>query len=231
MKRIWIVAVLLSTLFTLSAAAQQTPAGRGNAPAQPSTPPAAPRQGGAQQPPATPPATPAAARPATPPPAPTPFPAGGKMGFVNMQLLVQESKLGKAGLDRLKKLQTDNQTKLTALQKGLQDQQAKIQAQAGVASDAALTALRRDGERMQLELQTEQTKAQAAEQNLNSDLLEDFSEKVMPIIDELIKEKDLWVIWGVQDAAQGSSIVVVAVNPGLDLSAEIVKRLDVKYPG
>jgi Skp family chaperone for outer membrane proteins len=225
MKRISIVAVLVSTLFGLSAAAQ-TPAGRAGAPPQtPTTPPAAPRQGGA--PPAQAPATPPAPAPATPPP---PFPAGAKMGFVSMQQLVQDSKLGKAGLERLKKLQADNQAKLQALTKQLQDQQQKITTQTGVVSDTALQALRRDAERMQLELQTEQTKAQSAEQNLNEDLLGDFSDKVMPVINDLIKEKDLWVIWGVQDSQQ-SSIVIVAVNPGLDLSMEIVKRLDVKYPG
>ncbi len=152
------------------------------------------------------------------------------MGFVNMQLLVQESKLGKAGLERLKKVQADNQAKLQGLNKALQDQQQKITTQTGVVSDTALQALRRDAERMQLELQTEQTKAQSAEQNMNEDLLSDFSDKVMPVIDELTKEKELWVVWGVQDSQQ-SSIVIVSVNPGLDLSAEIVKRLDTKYPG
>ena len=147
-----------------------------------------------------------------------------------MQLLVQESKLGKSGLDRLKKLQADNQANIARLQKAVQDQQQKIATQSGVASEAAVQALRREGERMQLELQTETTKAQSAEQNMNEDLLGDFADKVMPVIEALKDEKELWVILGVQDAQQ-SALVIVSVNPGLDLSAEIVKRLDVKFPG
>jgi Skp family chaperone for outer membrane proteins len=221
MNRISLVAVLVGTLAGAPAFAQ-TP----NAPAAgaPTKAPAAQSQ--------TPPLPTAPAQPK--PPAPPPFPAGAKIGFVNMQLVVAESKLGKSGQDRMKKLHDDNQTNLAKLAKAVQDQQQKITTQTGVVSDTALQAMRRDLDGMQLNLQTEQQKAQTAEQNLNEDLLTDFSQKAMPIIDALRQEKDLWVILGVQDTgdqAGASQLVVVSVNAGLDLSLEIVKRLDDKYPG
>ena len=226
MKRISIVAVLLSTFLASGAAAQTPIAPRAGAPAQ--TPPA---RGNPAPAPQTP-ATPAAPKPA--PPAPPPFPADAKVAFVNMQLVVAESKLGKAGQERMKGLQQLNQTKLQGLAKGIQDQQQKIQTQSGVVNDATLKILQRDLERLQLEAQTEQSKVQAAEQNLNEDLLRDFSEKAMPIIEALRTEKGLWVIFGVQDNGSdsgGGQLIVASANAGLDLSLEVVKRLDAKFPG
>jgi Skp family chaperone for outer membrane proteins len=149
-----------------------------------------------------------------------------------MQLVVAESKLGKAGQDRMKKLHDDNQAKLTQLAKGIQDQQQKITTQTGVVNDAALQALKRELDRMQLDAQSEQQKAQSAEQNLNEDLLNDFSQKAMPIIEALRVEKDLWLILGVQETTDsGGQLIVASANPGLDLSLEIVKRLDAKFTG
>jgi hypothetical protein len=54
----------------------------------------------------------------------------------------------------------------------------------------------------------------------------------MPVIDALRTEKGLWVILGVQDTDQNGAgqLIVASANPGLDLSQEIIKRLDAKYP-
>jgi len=222
MKRIVIAVVLLISTFSTVAAAQQrgaapaAPAPSTQRPAQPATP------GGAQ----TPPAQPAA------PPQQLPFPAGAKVAFVNMQVVVQESKLGKAGRERMQALQAQNQTKLAPLSKQIQDKQQEINTKQGVVSDAALQSLRRDLERIQLEAQTAQQKAQADEQNLNEDLLKDFSEKAAPILEAIRTEKELWVIFGVQDdgGSGGGQLIVASANGGLDLSLEVVKRMDVKYP-
>ena len=207
MKRTSILVVLISTFFALSFAAQ-TP---------PQTPPAQAKP---------------AAQPPQQPAAPPPFPAGAKIGFVNMQLVVAESKLGKAGQERMKKLHDDNQTKLTQLAKSIQDQQQKVNTQSGAVSDSALQTMRRDLDRMQLDAQAAQQKANADEQNLNEDLLTDFSQKAMPVIEALRVEKDLWVIFGVTEIGEngGGQLIIASANPGLDLSMEVVKRLDAKFP-
>jgi hypothetical protein len=228
MKRIVIALVSLTTFSTLAAAQQRGAAPTAppatQRPAQPATPPAT------QTPPATTPQQPA--RPATPPPQ-LPFPAGAKIAFVNMQLVVQESKLGKSGREKMQALQQQDQSKLAPLTKQIQDQQQKINSQQGVVSDATLQTMRRELERMQLEAQAAQQKAQNDEQNLNEDLLRDFSEKAAPILEGLRTEKELWVIFGVQDDTSGSGggqLIVASANGGLDLSMELVKRMDDKYP-
>ena len=213
-----VVVVIISTLFALNAVAQaptkagapaQPPASKQAPPAQPSTP----------------------APPAQQPAAPPPFPAGAKIAFVNMQLVVAESKLGKAGQERMKKLHDDNQAKLAQLAKGIQDQQQKINTQSSAVNDTALQTMRRDLDRMQLDAQAAQQKANADEQNLNEDLLTDFSQKAMPVIEALRVEKDLWVVLGVTEIGEngGGQLIVASANPGLDLSMEVVKRLDAKF--
>src|ERR1700681_1075072 len=130
MKRTLFVAALISTFFALGAAAQTPTAPRAGAPAQTPARPTNPAP--ATQ---TPPAVPPPAKPAAPV-APPPFPAGAKVAFVNMQLVVAESKLGKSGQDKMKALQQQNQTRLATVAKGIQDQQQKMSTQSGVVNDA-----------------------------------------------------------------------------------------------
>lgn len=176
-------------------------------------------------PPATTPAaqTPAPAKPATP----LVFPADAKIGYVAMQNIIADSKIGKCGSDQMKSLQDDNQAKLLAKQKELQTQQQKMQAQQTLVSEPVMTQMQRDFDRLQREGQALQQDLQAKEANLNTDLVNAFQTKVIPILEALRVERSLWFIMAV-DQAPG---VVVAANANLDLSAEITKRLDAAYPG
>jgi outer membrane protein len=181
--------------------------------AAPQTPPVAPR--------------PAAPAPATPVPAPVPapapvaFPAEAKIGFIEMQTVVNSSRLGKAGQEQMKQLNDKKGAELTARNKQLQTLQQEVASGAGVLSAAVLTQKNAEIERMTRELQFMQEQAQADIQALQQQLLEDFGEKVLPIVEKIRVEKGLWVVFTLGD---GSG--VAAVHPGLDLSVEVVKRLD-----
>ena len=220
MKRISIAVVTLLSVATVALA--QTPAGQRGA-----TPPTSSGQRGTTPPPSLP--TPQApAKPAAPP-AVVPFPAEAKIAFVNMQTVVAESKLGKAGQEEMKVLHDKNAALLATKAKAIQDLQQKIESQKGVLSEAALQQMARDLDRQQREAQTLQQQYQADEQNKNDDLLNNFQEKVLPIIETLRVEKGLWVIFGVQ-AVEGGGLLVASANEGLNLSMEVVKRLDAKTP-
>jgi len=226
MKRIPI-AVVLSTLYVAAAAAQSTtpPTQRPSTPAQtpatqrPTTPSAPPAQ--------TPPTLPTQQAP-KPPAAPVPFPADAKIGFVSMQTIVAESKLGKAGSAKMKDLHDKNVAALKGKSDAVTAQQQKIQQQQGVVSEAALGQMTRQLETMQRDLQNTQAQYTSDEQNLNEDLLSDFQTKVSPIIEAVRAEKSLWVIFAVQDSDNPGMISIASANEGLNLSMEIVKRLDAK---
>jgi outer membrane protein len=213
MKRISI-AVAIVTLFAAGAAAAQ---GRGTTPATPAPKPATPAP--TQTPPPLP--TQPAAKPA---PAPVPFPPDSKVGFVNMQTIVAESKLGKSGQDEMKALHDKNTAALKTKNDAITALQQRIQSQTGVVTDAALQQMSRQLDALQREFTVAQQNAQADEQNKNDDLLNVFQEKVLPLIDAVRTEKNLWVVFAVQTGDGG--LAVASANPGLDLSMEIVKRLD-----
>jgi len=171
----------------------------------------------------TPPAqtTPPAPAPASAPAVVVPFPADARVGFVNMQLVVSQSALGKAGQDQMKALDTKKTGELTALNKAIQQLQQEISTGSGVLSSAILTQKNQELDRKQREMQFAQEQARSDLQTLQDQLLEEFSKKVLPIVEQIRAEKNLWVVFGL-----GEGTGIAAVHPGLDLTTDIVKRLD-----
>jgi Skp family chaperone for outer membrane proteins len=173
----------------------------------------------AQSAPAAPPAPAApAARPAQAPPA---FPADAKIAFVSMQFVVAQSKLGKMGQDKMKALTDKQAAERTAKQQELQKLQQEIQTGATVLAPQVLQQKNADLDRLTREAQFQEQQRQVDLENLNNQLLGEFSDKVLPLVEQVRAERNLWMVL---TAGDGSNIA--AVHPGLDLSAEIVKRLD-----
>jgi outer membrane protein len=174
---------------------------------------------GTQQPPATPPA---AQQPATPPPAPAPFPEGAKVAFVDVQFIASNSESGKVARERLealnKKLAGDIQEKL----KALEGNRTKLQQGGSVMSAGALSQLQKEIEKQERELQFAQQDAQREMGELEQDLLEEFQTRLNPIVEAIRQEKGLHMIFTPESLA--------AADPGLNLSAEVVKRLDSAKP-
>jgi outer membrane protein len=169
--------------------------------------------------PTLPPAA-AAAQPPSPQP-PAPFPAGAKIAFINPQRIFAESTDGKAALTRVKALTDKKQGENNTRQKTLQDNQQKLQASGNVMSDQARGQLEKEIEKEQLDLQRFQQDAQAEIQELQREVQDEFARRVQPLIDQLAKEKGLQMVFNVADAG------FAWVDPGLDLTPEIIRKLDV----
>lgn len=157
-------------------------------------------------------------------PAPAPFPPDAKFAFVNLQYVVSESKYGKQGSEELKKFSETKQAQMTALEKEIEGLKAKLNSQRSLMSADAQQNLANQIQTLTRKFQFEGETAQQDIQRFNSELLTKFQDKVLPIIDALRKERGLHVIFAQQDEAGG--LAVIAFDPGLDLSAEVVKRLD-----
>ncbi len=177
----------------------------------------------AQQPPAT--AKPPAQAVPAPPAAPVqpPFPVESKIGFVDLQSVVAQSILGKAGSTQYEALGKKLQTELEGLQAKLKDAQTRQQTQANLLSEVAAANLAKDIDRLTRELTFKQQEAQSELQTLQQDLLGDFEKKVMPILESLAKERNLHIVFNVENSG------AVYVFPGLNLSPELVKRVDAQY--
>ena len=176
---------------------------------------------GTQQPPATPPATPpAAAAPAPQAQPPKPFPEGAKFAFVDIQIIASTSAEGKAATAKLDDLKKKKNAELVTKGNALKASQDKLQSGGGVLSDSARSQLEKDIERMQREIQFAQQDAQTEVQELTDQLQGEFQVKLNPIIEALRVEKGLQMIFSLRDSG------IIAADPGLDLSTEIVKRFD-----
>jgi outer membrane protein len=165
---------------------------------------------------------PAAQKPVTPPPAPAePFPPDAKVAFIDLQRVVAESKLGKQGKDAMQQLNDKLSVTLATKNKEIQALQDKIKTQQNVVTDAVLQGMVRELDKLQRAAQFEQQDAQVQIDQLNQQLLSGFQDKVLPIVEALRKEKGLWIVF-----ALGENSNIAAAHAGLDLSVEVVKRLD-----
>ena len=174
-----------------------------------------------QPPKTTPPAqAPAvtAPKPAAEPPAP--FPQDAKIAFVDIQRIANESSVGKDASAKLKTLNDKKVADLQAKNKQLQDMTAKRDQGGSVLSDAARAQLGKDIESLQRQIQFDDQTRQSDVTDLQNQLQLDFQKKLLPIIQDLGKEKGLYAVFSMGDAG------AIYQHPGLDLTDEVIKRLD-----
>ncbi|HYT69169.1 MAG TPA: OmpH family outer membrane protein [Vicinamibacterales bacterium] len=183
------------------------------------TPPA----GGAKpqtpaQPPATAPAQPAL-KPATPP---APFPQDAKFAFIDINAIAANSVSGKEASKKLAGLNDKKLAEINDKNKQLQALQTKLSTGGPVLSESARAQLEKEIDKMQRDIQFTQQNAQAEMQELQNDLQGEFQKKLLPIIEEVAKEKGLHAVFSIADSG------AAYVHAGLNISDEVVKRLDAK---
>jgi outer membrane protein len=178
-----------------------------------------------QQPPPkpqTPPATPPAAAQPAPKPAtpPVPFPQDSKIAFVDIQAVASASAAGTDATKKLQDLTAKKAAEIAEKNKQLQATQSKVQSGAGVLSESARAGLEKEIDRMQRDIQFANQNAQAEVNEMQNDLQGEFQKKLMPIIEEVAKEKGLYVVFTAEAG-------VAFVHPGLNITDEVIKRFDV----
>jgi Skp family chaperone for outer membrane proteins len=204
-----LTALVLSASPVLAQAAAQ--------PANP-TPPPRPAPAAPARPAPSQPAQSAPAQPSPQPPAP--FPQGSKVAFVNLQAIAQLSTDGKAANAKVQALAQKKQTEGADKAKLLQANQQKLQTSGSVMSEQARGQLEKDIERQTVEGQRFEQDAQAELTELQQELQQEFQRKLMPILEQLSKEKGLQVLLSAADSG------VIWADPGLDLTLEAVKKMD-----
>jgi len=197
------VAVLAGCVLVAGVAYAQQP------PVQQQTPPPAQQQ--------TPPAAPAVAPQAAPAP-PARFPDGAKYAFINIQRIASESSEGKASSLRIEALRSKKASDLTEKNKAVEALQAKQRS--AVMSEAAAAQVQKDIDKTQVDIQRMTQDAQAELQDLQNELQLDFQRKVGPVIEAVAREKGLQLLFSQSDSG------LVWADQGLDLTAEVIRRLD-----
>jgi outer membrane protein len=187
--------------------------------AQTQPPTGAPKPQTPAQPPATPPATQPAPKPATPP---APFPQDAKIAFIDINAIAGSSASGKEASKKLAALNDKKLAEINDKNKALQALQTKLSTGGTVLNDTARAQLEKEIDRQQRDIQFTQQNAQAEMQELQNDLQAEFQKRLLPIIEEVAKEKNLHAVFSIADSG------AAYVHPGLNITDEVVKRLDAK---
>jgi Skp family chaperone for outer membrane proteins len=127
---------------------------------------------------------------------------------------------GKASTAKVQALITKKQAEAAAKAKQLQDDQNKLQQSGALMNETARTQLEKSIEKQQLDQQRFEQDAQAEVMELQTQLQGEFQEKLFPILNQMVVEKGLHVLLSAADAG------IIAAEPGIDLTAEAIKRFD-----
>ncbi|HUQ86650.1 MAG TPA: OmpH family outer membrane protein [Vicinamibacterales bacterium] len=200
-----IVVVALSVMLASAPAFAQAPSG--TAP-KPAPAPAAPAS---QQPPAT-------------PPAPKPFPQGSKVAYVVLQRIANESADGRVATTRIQALQQKKAAELNEKNKQLTTMQQKLEKEGSVMNASAAADLQKNIERVNLEVQRFTQDAQAEVQELQQTLQQEFQQRLEPVLQQVASDMGLQFVFNGPDAG------LVWADSALDISSEVIKKLDSAKP-
>ena len=164
-------------------------------------------------------ATPSSPSPSSVAPAPaiTLFPAEARFAFIDFQRIASTSVSGKLAARLLKEFSEKKLGEIEGQNKQLQALNAK-RGTLGV-SESSLAQLDKDVVRLQRQIQFLQQNAQAEFEELQNELQADLEKRVVPVVAGIAKERGLHAVF-TADAS------VLYVLPALDISDEVIKRVD-----
>jgi outer membrane protein len=147
------------------------------------------------------------------------------MAFLDLQRIAAESSEGKAASGKVQALTQKKSAELQEKTKALQGNQQKLQQGGSVLSDAARAQTQREIDRLTVEIDRFQEDANAEVQELQQSLQAEFQEKLRPVVDAVVKELAIGLLFSAGDAG------AIYVDPSLDITGEVIKRFDSgKYP-
>lgn len=153
-------------------------------------------------------------------PAPSTLPQIRGVAVVDMQKVLSDTKQGQAARKKLEDSSKAKQEKLDQKRKKLEADSGKLKNLAGEKLAQAEEQLQKEYMEMQQIYMTMQQELAQQE----SRTLEDIYKNCQTIIDKLAAEKGVDLVLIRDDAT------VLFVEPGLDITAELVKRYNQKYP-
>ena len=165
------------------------------------------------------PTPPGEQKPAAPAPPIALFPAEARFAFIDFQRVASTSEPGKIAARILKEFSDKKVAELDAQTKQLQALAAKRDT--GVAQGQAAAQTARAVARLEREVDFARESAQAEFQQLRNDLEIDLQNKVAPVVAEIAREKSLHAVFTVDST-------LLYLLPALDISGEVVKRLDLQ---
>ena len=143
-----------------------------------------------------------------------------RIGAVNLAYVARSSKTGKFALAAIEKFVKQKESEAALRSAQLEQQQLALQQRGGGLSPRAIGDLQRAFDKSRVEFERFQQDAQAEIERMQTTVDAELRVKLAPIIDAVSKEKGLHFVFGLEQAA------IVWWSPSVDISDEVVKRLD-----
>lgn len=147
---------------------------------------------------------------------------GTTIAVVNIQQIMRDSTAAKSARDQLEGKRKAFQTEISKKEEQMQKEYQELGKQRSVLSKSAFEEKARAFDKKNTEVQKEVQSKKATLDNAFEHTLNDIQKVVTDIIADLAKEKNF-------DAAIPSSQILY-YDPKLDISAEVLKRLNDKLP-
>jgi Skp family chaperone for outer membrane proteins len=142
-----------------------------------------------------------------------------RIAFVDFQRVAAESAEGKASALKLQALIQRKTAELQEKTKALESAQQKFQ-ESGRLNQAARTQAQKDVDRLNVEIERLKQDASKEIQDVQQQLFGDLQKKVRPILDAMIKEKAIQVVFNAGEVA------TFLVDPTLEITQDLIKRFD-----
>jgi Skp family chaperone for outer membrane proteins len=152
--------------------------------------------------------------------APAPAQEGTKMGMINSQEVLEKSVEGKKAIAQLQAADKKYSDQVTQLDDQIKQLQNRLSTQRLTLTQEAAAGIQADIQRKQTDRQRTAEDASRSMQDLQSTLLLRIQNEVMPIIEQVRKDKGLDLIFDLNRSG------TVYFNPALDMTDEVVKRYD-----
>ncbi len=145
-----------------------------------------------------------------------------RIGAINLSYVARTSKAGKEGLAKIDEVSRRKATEVEAKATELQNAQLAVEKASLGLSDRARADLQRAFEKSKIDLDRLQQDARNEIESMQTQFELEFRATLEPVIDEVSKEKGLQFVFGLEQAA------IIWINPAVDISEDVVKRLDAR---
>ena len=143
-----------------------------------------------------------------------------KIGVINSQEVLQKSTEGKGVMARMQEKDKSNQTKLTKLDEEIRQLETKLNTQRLTLTQESIIQLTSDLERKRTESKRFAEDSLRELQELRFRLFNKVQNEVLPIIEQVGKERNLDIIFDLTNSG------AVYFSPTIDITAEVIKRYD-----
>ncbi len=148
------------------------------------------------------------------------FAQQGRVGVVNSQEVLEKSTEGKRAIAQLEEKRKSNQDRLSKLDEEIRKLETKLNTQRLTLTNEAMIQLSSDIEKKRTERKRLAEDSLRELQDLQLRLFNRVQGELIPIIEQIGKEKDLDIILDLTNSG------AIYFNPVVDLTTEVIRRYD-----